>query len=962
MHVTLHAQKVTPIFQTGHFSKVTKVDFHPNNEHLISAGDDGKIIVWDINLGLQRAEVLAHQYGVLDFDILNEHVMISLGQNNVFKTWTFPELELINSFRIDEDSLQAFTILSASKLCVVGKTLHFYDFTDGKLINTEYQSKGLFSSVDFHPIRNEIIVTGPKDNYAVAIDIKDPIYFKQYYLGNIHRAKYADSLVLLASTSGWLKYHNINSDKSNMHGLFNDLNYISDMDGYKSSVALGTAFGFTTIINATDYKVITTVGLNGVPISAVSYSKDGKWLATANTQGSIYIYDAEQYRINNILKGASANITDVKVFDNSLVVGFANGIIRYIDLPNNLIKSNSVKLDQIQEQNGINYAILGIDTMIDGKVLFEVLETDRHHIKTSLITSAKRMTASWELKTNQIVLTQNANNDSFDALVRNNFKKNKPFQLADYTEKTSQFIFDNFNYLINDKSFNFSNLDSKIDYDTKHSAPIMGLRYIPKFRLILSYSDDGSIRFWKPNGQYLAVLYLSGQYSFFYQNENNFYFAAKEILNKIGFVFNGKLFSYEQYDIYYNRPAEVMKILPFFKAEDISDYQKAYFKRLQKLGILVNELVVSNNLPKIEVAYFDDYSTKKQAVNFTISMAALEGKIVRYSYLINGIEKQFELTEPAVSYSTEVEISLASGINQIEFYCIDDSGVKSLLKKKVITCEGSFEKPTLYLVTVGMSNYQNSSYNLKYAEKDANEISKIMQKNRTYKTVKTMNILNADFTKNVTKSLSSFLREAEINDVIIFYYAGHGVLDNQYNYYLATYNMDFDNPTGMGLAFDVLENLFEGLVCRNRLMMIDACFSGEIDKTSLQADTSQFEKKDDIKFRNTQLAAIDGNGDMGIFELSKRIFTDLRVSKGTNILSSSSGIEYALEGDIWGNGLFTYALKKGLIEGEADLNEDKQIRIMELQVYLRETVSVLSEGNQNPILRKENIKNNFVIW
>lgn len=964
LQFTLQAQKVTPIFQTGHFSKVKKVDFHPNNQHLVSAGDDGKIIVWDINLGLQRAEVLAHQNGILGFDFFNDTALITLGQNNSIKTWSFPELELIDSYVVEQDSIQALVFVGSENLCLAGRNVHFYNLTTQKLRTTTHNSKWLFTSIDFHKNRNEIVVTGPKDNYAVAIDLKDPILFKKYYLGNIHMAKYTNDLILLASTNGWLQYQNSESDKRNIHGLADDLNYIADMDGHKKAVALGTAFGFTTILDSEEHHIITSIGLSGAAISAVAYSDDGQWLVTANTRGTIFLYDAEQYRINKILKGASANITDLKVFNNEMVVGYSDGIIRYLDLPDNRIKSNSIKLDQAQEQSGINYAIRSIDTIINGAVYFTVLKTDRHHTKTSLLTSAKILNAVWQLKSNEITLKQNLFSFKYAKQVRQNFKMNHAFQLSDYAIHPNKYYFENASYEIDNDKYQFFKVKhgQKVVFEAKHAAPIRGLKFLPSYQLILSFSDDGSIRFWKTTGEYIAALYLSGQYSFFYQSADNFYFASKEILNKIGFVFERKLFSYEQYDIFYNRPAEVMKRLSFFKPEDISDYQKAYFKRLQKLGVLENDLKVSANLPEILVDYFDEYSTKKEIVNFSLSMADLNGNIIGYSYLINGIEKQFQLKDPQPNAISEVEIVLASGINQIEFYCVNDKGVKSLIKKKIITCEKAFEKPNLYLVTIGMSEYENKDFNLKYAQKDANDLNKLLQKNRTYKEVKSKHILNKNFTKTVFDSLTVFLQQASINDVILFYYAGHGLLDEQFNYFLATYNTDFNNPAEEGLPFDALENLFERLACRNKLMMIDACFSGEIDKTSLKADTSAFENIDDIQFRSGQISAIDGNGDMGIFELSKRVFTDLRVSKGTNILSSSSGIEYALEGDKWGNGLFTYALKRGLVNGEADLNDDKQIRIMELQVYLRETVSVLSNGNQNPILRKENIKNNFVIW
>ena len=88
----------------------------------------------------------------------------------------------------------------------------------------------------------------------------------------------------------------------------------------------------------------------------------------------------------------------------------------------------------------------------------------------------------------------------------------------------------------------------------------------------------------------------------------------------------------------------------------------------------------------------------------------------------------------------------------------------------------------------------------------------------------------------------------------------------------------------------------------------------------------------------------------------------MRLSNGANILSSASGLEYALESQAWGNGLFTYALMKGLKQSEADLNGDKHITLFELKVYLRSEVSSISNGLQNPISRKENLKNNFIIW
>ena len=572
-------QHVTPIFQTGHFSKVSKVRFHSNNQNLISAGDDGKLLVWDINLGLQRAEVLAHENGVLDFDFLNDTTLVSLGGNNQFKTWSFPNLELMRTFHVNMDSIQAFAVTSNS-ICMVGKWVYFYDLMSKQCRTASYKSKGLFTTVEWHAERNEILVAGPKDNYAVAIDLKDPILFKQYFIGNMHAARYADSLILLATNNGALHYQNACGAKTRVFSLSDDLNYVVDMDAAENTIALGSAFGFTTIFDAQNRKVLNNIGLSGTAISSLSYSDDGKWLATANTKGSIYIYDTENYNINKILKGASASIIDLKVFADQMIIGYSDGIIRYLNLPTNQIKSNSIKLNQTQEQAGVNYAVLSIDTIVNGTVKFHVLKTDRHHINTSLLSAASIIKAEWDLFNNQITLKQSRTSRALKNKIQKDFNQNIPFQFSSFNTENMHYQLGANRFQINSDKYAFYKI-SKHDtvfYQVKHTAPITGLRFLPSYQLILSFSNDGSIRFWNEKGDYLAVLYLSGQYNFFYQNANNFYFASKEILNKIGFIYNKKLFAYEQYDIYYNRPSEVMKNLPYFERQDISDYQKAYFK------------------------------------------------------------------------------------------------------------------------------------------------------------------------------------------------------------------------------------------------------------------------------------------------------------------------------------------------------------------------------------------------
>ncbi len=65
---------------------------------------------------------------------------------------------------------------------------------------------------------------------------------------------------------------------------------------------------------------------------------------------------------------------------------------------------------------------------------------------------------------------------------------------------------------------------------------------------------------------------------------------------------------------------------------------------------------------------------------------------------------------------------------------------------------------------------------------------------------------------------------------MIISYSGHGLLSKDYDYYLSTYNVNFQMPEENGLAYDELENLLDSIPARKKLMLIDACHSGEVDK------------------------------------------------------------------------------------------------------------------------------------
>jgi len=196
----------------------------------------------------------------------------------------------------------------------------------------------------------------------------------------------------------------------------------------------------------------------------------------------------------------------------------------------------------------------------------------------------------------------------------------------------------------------------------------------------------------------------------------------------------------------------------------------------------------------------------------------------------------------------------------------------------------------------------------------------------------------------------------------MIFIAGHGVLDANLDYYFATYDMDFTNPSNKGLAYDDLEGLLDGIKPLKKTLIIDACHSGEIDKDEVVLAQNDTQEGDDIQFRTVGNSVAPKLGMQNTSELTKQLFTDLRKGTGATVISSAGGMEFAMESADWKNGLFTYCLLNGITTGDADLNKDGEIWLSELQEYVGEQVTLLSNGKQQPTSRIENQVVDFRVW
>ncbi len=239
--------------------------------------------------------------------------------------------------------------------------------------------------------------------------------------------------------------------------------------------------------------------------------------------------------------------------------------------------------------------------------------------------------------------------------------------------------------------------------------------------------------------------------------------------------------------------------------------------------------------------------------------------------------------------------------------------------------QGEFTvQPRLYLLAVGVSAYKDSGLTLKYAAKDAKDYAAAVQKQKggLYREVTVKLLTDAEATKDeILDGLDWLRKETTAKDVAMIFLAGHGVNDQSGIYYYLPQNADPDKLMRSGVAFSDIKNTLASLAGK-ALLFVDTCHSGNVM-----------------------------GGRRGVADINAFVNELSSAENGVVVFASSTGRQYSMENDKWGNGAFTKALVEG-ISGKADYGGKGRITINMLDLYLSERVKELTGGQQTPTTTK----------
>ncbi|MBK8705257.1 MAG: caspase family protein [Saprospiraceae bacterium] len=471
-------------------------------------------------------------------------------------------------------------------------------------------------------------------------------------------------------------------------------------------------------------------------------------------------------------------------------------------------------------------------------------------------------------------------------------------------------------------------------------------------------------------GAIKCEIYNTGPLDFAIHTPEGYYMATRMgASHGVAFEKDGQLYDFDQFDLQFNKPDVVLAKVGQTPPAMVEAMKKARLKRLRLLGYEKEPDNFDLHVPVVELTGDLPPFTEKSTLNLSISAADSKEFLDRVMVYVNGVplmgNNGFSIKNQQLKkYNKTIAVPLVAGDNIIEVEAYNVKGSRSLRAQQTVRCEIPVAKPDLYLVAIGVSTYADADKNLRYAAKDAKDLIDLFtQKNKFYNKINTLNILEGDFSKAAFQKIKQALAQSQEKDHIIVFFAGHGLVDSALDYYLGTTNVDFNNPAQNGIAYTDIENLFEGIPARHRLLLLDACFSGEIDKETAVLIQKENTQAGPITFRSSDQGLVAGNTEAErVYNLMRRWFVDLRAATGATVLTSSTGLEFSREGEQWKNGVFTWCLLNGLRDGKADKNKDGQVMISELRDYLAEEVPKLTSGGQRPTFRVENLLKDWRVW
>ena len=492
-----------------------------------------------------------------------------------------------------------------------------------------------------------------------------------------------------------------------------------------------------------------------------------------------------------------------------------------------------------------------------------------------------------------------------------------------------------------------------------HTGDVFAVAPSPDGRFLVSGSDDQTVRLWElATGKALLTLFPASDGEWVAWTPEGYYTASLNGDRLIGWHINqgeNKLARYypaERFAGRFRKPRVVANYLATG-----GDIDEAI--RLANAECPDRELVRktrSDDLlalapPMVFIKEPDEQqlTTRKPRLLLMAEARAVNREsVAKIRITVNGRRPELgtmKVFAPGTRRGTfETKLPLDPGENRIAVYAKNQYS-ESEPEMLFVTREDrepETEKPNLYLLAIGVSDYaydgDDYGLDLHYADDDAEALTRALkaQEGRLYARVRTCVLIDDEADGDeVLEGLDWLVRKTRKRDISVIFIAGHGMKERGHYYFLPA-DADPNKLRRSGIGWFHFQDAL-GRLSGTRWLLADTCHSGSITgKRGVALARDRFDMTDALR----DLRAVEG---------------------GVVVMTAATGREASLEKEEWGHGAFTKALIEGLA-GDANFGEDDgRIDIHELNLYVMKQVEKLTGGRQHPMTEIPKVVPNFPV-
>lgn len=287
---------------------------------------------------------------------------------------------------------------------------------------------------------------------------------------------------------------------------------------------------------------------------------------------------------------------------------------------------------------------------------------------------------------------------------------------------------------------------------------------------------------------------------------------------------------------------------------------------------------------------------------------------------VNG---EIQPTARVVKKGRSVTVTLPKDDSSISISARNNTGWSEteFLRLKWDKSKENLIRPNLYVLAIGINDYDQIHPPLKMAVKDMNDFVRVVEKKKhaPYENIYVTKLSDKEATRQkIEDELCKLAARAESTDFTFIFFAGHGLKDNKDRFYLAPVDANIEMIRSSCIDADRFSGYLDDI--RGKVVVFaDACYSG---------------------------ALLQGRRSVSSLDMQKVVSEMNRAKPGRYIYASSEDDTVSNELPEWENGAFTKALIEAF-EGKAKAEGQKALTTVELMNFLRKRMKEIIKGDNN---------------